>query len=142
VARVAAAKAEGVAAGRPDAWVLAADTTVVVDGAILGKAADAAEATRMLSALAGRGHRVLTGTCLLAPDGMSFRRIVDTTVIFRPLDADEIARYIASGEWDGKAGAYGAQGLAAAFITEIHGSYTNVVGLPLAEVAVDLKRVR
>jgi septum formation protein len=96
----------------------------------------------MLSALARRGHRVLTGTCLLAPDGMSFRRIVDTTVIFRPLDADEIARYIASGEWDGKAGAYGAQGLAAAFITEIHGSYTNVVGLPLAEVAVDLKRVR
>src|SRR5262245_21761012 len=86
VARVAAGKAETVAARHPDAFVLGADTTVVLDDAILGKAADAAEATRMLEGLAGRSHRVLTGTCLLVPDGTSARRIVETTVIFRPLD--------------------------------------------------------
>ena len=141
VARVAAGKAETVAAREPDAVVLGADTTVVLDDAILGKAADAAEATRMIEGLAGRSHRVLTGTCLLVPDGTSVRRVVETTVIFRPLDAVEIARYVASGEWEGKAGAYGAQGIAAAYILAIHGSYTNVIGLPLAEVAADLRRV-
>jgi septum formation protein len=114
---------------------------VVLDETILGKAADAAEATRMIESLAGRSHRVLTGTCLLIPDGTSVRRIAETTVIFRPLDAAEIARYVASGEWEGKAGAYGAQGIAAAYITSIHGSYSNVIGLPLAEIAADLRRV-
>jgi septum formation protein len=141
VARVAAGKAEAVAARHPDAIVLGADTTVVLGDAILAKAADGAEATRMLEALAGKEHRVLTGTCLLLPDGTSVRRVVETTVIFRPLDAAEIARYVASGEWEGKAGAYGAQGLAAAFILAIHGSYTSVIGLPLAEIAADLGRV-
>jgi len=141
VARVAAGKAEAIAARHPDALVLGADTTVVLDETILGKAADAAEATRMIESLAGRSHRVLTGTCLLIPDGTSVRRIAETTVIFRPLDAAEIARYVASGEWEGKAGAYGAQGIAAAYITSIHGSYSNVIGLPLAEIAADLRRV-
>lgn len=139
VARVAADKAR-VARGRaPGAWIVAADTTVTVDGDILGKPEDPAEARRMLVRLAGRSHRVLTGTIVVSPDGRERTRVVETEVVFRPLGEREVERYVASGEWEGKAGGYGAQGVAAGFITEIHGSYTNVVGLPLAEIAVDLE---
>ena len=139
VRRVAQAKAEAAHALRPDAWVLAADTTVVVDDEILGKPADGADAARMLERLSGRRHLVLTATCLLRPGEPTVRRLVATEVAMRALDAAEIDRYVASGEWHGKAGGYGAQGRAAAFIREINGSYTNVVGLPLAEIYLDLK---
>jgi septum formation protein len=137
-ARVAGDKARVARARVADAWILAADTTVVLDGDVLGKPDDAAHAARMLAALAGRAHQVMTAVCLERPDGRAARRVVVTDVIMRPLSAVEIARHTAAEEWRGKAGGYAAQGLAAAFITEIHGSYTNVVGLPLAEVALDL----
>lgn len=141
VARVAGAKAAAGRRARPDAWVLAADTTVVVGGAILGKADGPAEAARMLARLAGRRHLVMTATVLAGPNAEETRRLVETEVDFRALDAAEIDSYVAGGEWHGKAGAYAAQGQAAAFITAIHGSYTNVVGLPLAETLADLARL-
>jgi septum formation protein len=139
VARVAADKA-AVAVGRhPAVRIVAADTTVAVDGDILGKPEDDADARRMLERLGGRRHQVLTGTQVIDPAGRVSARVVETGVVFRALGAGAIDRYVASREWDGKAGAYGAQGLAAAFITEIHGSFTSVIGLPLAEIAIDLE---
>jgi len=143
-ARVAGAKAAAGRRARPDAWVLAADTIVVlavVGEAILGKPEGPADAARMLARLAGRRHVVMTATCLVDPAGAETRRLVETEVDFRPLGAAEIDSYVAGGEWQGKAGAYAAQGQAAAFITAIRGSYTNVVGLPLAETLADLVRL-
>ncbi|MBX3663189.1 MAG: septum formation inhibitor Maf [Burkholderiales bacterium] len=119
--------------------VLAADTTVVLDDAILGKPADAADAARMLGLLSGRAHRVLTAVAVargLAID----TRLSESQVWFRALAADEIRRYVASGEPNDKAGAYAVQGRAAAFITRIEGSYSGIMGLPLAETA-DLLRI-
>lgn len=142
VARVADAKARAVVARRPEAWVLAADTTVVMGDDILGKPEDAAEARAMLVKLAGHRHLVLTATCLLRPGEEPHKRLVATEVAMRALDDGEIDGYVRSGEWQGRAGGYAAQGLAAAFIREIHGSYTSVVGLPLAEVALDLAALR
>jgi septum formation protein len=139
-ARVAAAKADAARRLHPEAWVLAADTVVVAGAAILGKPADAADASRMLAELAGREHTVLTATVLDGPGGR-FAEVARTGVVFRPLDAAEIASYVAGGEWRGKAGGYAAQGQAAAFITAIRGSYTNVVGLPLAETLALLARL-
>lgn len=127
--RMAMSKARAVipkAGGRP---VLAADTVVVVDGDILGKPADPADATRMLTRLAGRTHEVLTAVTLGA-----HTVVARTTVEFAPLSAAEIASYVASGEPMDKAGAYGIQGLASRFISRIEGSYSNVVGLPVALV--------
>jgi nucleoside triphosphate pyrophosphatase len=138
VARLAEAKAEWARARRPDAWILGADTEVVLGDEILGKPSDEADAARMLAALAGRRHLVLTATCLLRPGAEPLKRLVATEVAMRALAASEVARYVAGGEWRGKAGGYAAQGAAAAFIREIHGSFTNVVGLPLAELALDL----
>lgn len=143
VARVAGDKATAAAARRPDAWVLAADTIVVLEGDVLGKAQDAAEATRMVARLAGRTHRVMTATCLLPPAGHAGparRFTVTTEVEMRPLAPAEVAAYVQSGEWQGKAGAYAAQGIAAAFVSAVRGSFTNVVGLPLSEVLVELAR--
>jgi septum formation protein len=140
VARVALAKAKAAAAASPGAWVLAADTTVVIGMTILGKAADEKEATAMLKRLSGRTHQVLTATYLLGPDGKGSQNLVTTDVVMRPLLEPEIAAYVACGEWRGKAGAYAVQGIASAFIVVIRGSYTNVVGLPLAEVVSDLTR--
>jgi septum formation protein len=132
--RVAAAKADRVAAGVPDRWVLAADTVVAMDGAILGKAGSAGEAAAMLGALSGRAHRVITAFCLRGPGGVRIDRDVETEVSFRMLGAGEIAAYVAAGEWRDKAGAYAVQGMAAAMVREVRGSITNVIGLPLAEV--------
>ena len=132
VRRVAIAKARAVGP-RPDEFVLAADTTVVVDGVILGKPSDGADAVRMLTLLAGRAHEVLTGVCLLRPAGVDVR-VAATRVEFLPMSADEIAWYVASGEPADKAGAYGIQGRAARFVSRIDGSYSNVVGLPVAVV--------
>jgi nucleoside triphosphate pyrophosphatase len=136
VVRLARAKAMAIAARRPDAWVLGADTTVEVDGVLLGKPADDGEAAAMLARLAGREHRVTTGFALVAPGGTP--RVVEfvrTRVVFRPLDEHAIRAYVASREPDGKAGGYAIQGLGAGLIERIDGSFTNVMGLPLTEVA-------
>jgi len=157
VRRVAAAKADAVA-GAADAdggpaghrtqtaadaagderWVLAADTIVEIDGDILGKAADDAEATAMLRRLRGRSHRVTTAVALRGP-GVAADRMVSSDVLMIDASDDLIAEYVASGEWQGKAGAYAVQGIGAALVVAVHGSITNVIGLPLAEV-VDLLR--
>lgn len=132
--RLAAAKAAAVAARRPDRWILAADTLVVLDATILGKPHDDAEAASMLRRLAGRTHRVVTGVhlCLGASPGLS--AISWSTVRFAPMTQEEIAWYVATGEPRDKAGAYGIQGLGARFIEGITGSYTNVMGLPARDV--------
>ncbi len=114
--------------------VLAADTTVVCDDEILGKPANAADAARMLGLLAGRSHRVLTAVAVAA-EGRLETRVSESQVWFRMLDAAEIRRYVATGEPGDKAGAYAVQGHAAAFITRIDGSYSGIMGLPLAETA-------
>lgn len=131
-ARLAVGKAEAVAARAPDAVVLAADTVVAVGRRFLEKAADEAEATRFLKLLSGRGHRVLTGVAVAAK-GRTSVRVVETRVSFKVLSDAEIAAYVASGEWRGKAGAYGIQGRAGAFVTRLVGSYPAVMGLPLYE---------
>ena len=143
VRRVANAKACGVLArshGRP---VVAADTVVVLDGHILGKPADAADARRMLEMLSGRRHEVLTAVSvsLGGPDDAcpAAGGIERTTVEFASLSDGEITQYVASGEPMDKAGAYAIQGLASRFVTRIEGSYANVVGLPVALVYKLLK---
>jgi septum formation protein len=111
--------------------VLGADTTVVVDGEILGKPADDADVARMLRRLSGRRHEVLTGVSLRR-GAYEMGRVETTAVEFAPLSDEHIAWYVASGEGRDKAGAYAIQGLASRFIPRIDGSYSNVVGLPLA----------
>jgi len=138
--RLASEKAAATAGRAPDRWVLAADTVVEVDGIMLGKPDDSASAAAMLAQLSGRTHRVVTGYAIRGPDGTSTARAVTTEVDFRELAADEIDGYVASGEWRGKAGGYAAQGIAAAFVSAVRGSFTNVIGLPLAEVLIDLER--
>jgi septum formation protein len=133
--RLAREKAELVARRHPDAYVLAADTVVACGRRILPKPADEATARRCLELLSGRRHRVHSGLALATPDGRLALRHVDTPVAFKRLSADEIAGYLASGEWCGKAGGYAIQGRAAALIRFISGSYSNVVGLPLFETA-------
>ncbi|WP_420416311.1 Maf family protein [Pacificispira sp.] len=113
--------------------ILAADTVVAVGRRILPKAEDAETARRCLSRLSGRRHIVYGGIALIGPDGRVRSRVVETAVVFKRLEAAEIDAYIASGEWDGKAGGYAIQGRAAALIRRIGGSYTNVVGLCLHE---------
>jgi septum formation protein len=133
VRRLAEAKARAVAAQRPEAAVLGADTVVVVDGRMLGKPQDADEAATMLRALGGREHEVVTGVALVGPSGT--RVEVDRTrVRVSKLSQTEIAWYVATGEPLDKAGAYAIQGLASRFIEAIEGSYSNVVGLPIALV--------
>ena len=132
--RLAREKAQAVAAAEPDAFVLAADTVVACGRRILPKTLDRAEAERCLRLLSGRTHRVYTGLCL-AGDGRFSCRVVTTKVGIKRLSETEIAAYLDSGEWDGKAGGYAIQGLAAAFVREISGSYSSVVGLPLYETA-------
>lgn len=114
--------------------VLAADTTVVCDDRILGKPADAADAERLLGLLAGRAHRVLTAVAVATGD-MPDTRVSESRVWFRAMTSEEIRRYVATGEPTDKAGAYAVQGRAAAFITRIEGSYSGIMGLPLAETA-------
>jgi septum formation protein len=117
-----------------DIVILAADTTVVVDGEILGKPIDDGDAERMLRLLSGRAHEVLTGISLRR-DGQEAGRVLTTIVRFKALSDAEISWYVRSGEGRDKAGAYAIQGLASRFIPDIEGSYANVVGLPVAEVA-------
>ncbi len=137
VERMAREKAAAIPAG-PDELVLAADTEVSVGRRILGKPSSEAEAVEFLLLLSGRRHRVTTAVCLRRSERV-WLRLVETRVRFKRLSDAEISAYVRSGEWRGKAGGYAIQGLAAAFIPEIHGSYTNVVGLPLPETAALLQ---
>jgi septum formation protein len=130
VLRLAVEKARAVE-HRAGEFVLAADTTVVVDAAILGKPADDADARRMLRWLAGRAHDVLTGVCVSHGEAVD-ARVDETRVDLLPMSEAEIAWYVASGEPMDKAGAYGIQGRISRFVSRIDGSYTNVVGLPVA----------
>lgn len=136
--RLARTKAETLAARSPDALVLAADTVVSVGRRLLEKAADEAEAERFLRLLSGRNHRVHTGVAIAA-DGRVSARVVETRVAFKTLSDAEIAAYLASGDWRGKAGAYGIQGPAGAFVRRIVGSHPAVMGLPLYETVALLR---
>ena len=134
VERLAIEKAQAVLALRPGARVLGADTTVTIDGEILGKPVDEADALRMLRLLNGRPHEVLTGVALISASGV--RSAVDTTrVWFAPMTDEDISWYVATGEPVDRAGAYAIQGFASRFIPRIEGSYSNVVGLPVALVS-------
>jgi septum formation protein len=131
--RLARAKAHAVA--EPASYVLAADTVVAAGRRILPKAETAEQARRCLALLSGRRHRVATAVVLLAPDGRRGERLVQSVVGFARLTERQVAAYLASGEWQDKAGGYAVQGRAAAFIRFLSGSYSNVVGLPLFETA-------
>ncbi|MBS1108608.1 MAG: septum formation inhibitor Maf [Anaeromyxobacteraceae bacterium] len=131
LAHAKALAARGAADGRP---VLAADTIVLVDDALLGKPRDADEARAMLRRLSGCWHEVLTGVALALPDGRVLEALARTAVRFAALDEEEIERYTAGSEPYDKAGGYALQGTAAWFVEEVRGSVTNVVGLPLEEV--------
>jgi septum formation protein len=131
--RLARAKAASV--GVPASHVLAADTVVSVGRRILPKTETEDQARRCLALLSGRRHRVVTAVVLMAPDGRRGERIVQSVVGLARLTERQVAAYLASGEWQGKAGGYAIQGRAAAFIAFLSGSYSNVVGLPLFETA-------
>ncbi len=142
--RASAAKADACAGGLPaelrDAVILAADTIVCIDGDILGKPRDAAHAVEMLLRLAGREHRVITGCSLRGPD-VREDFATASQVVFIPFDYRTAQAYVAGGEPMDKAGAYAVQGTGACLVAEVHGSWTNVVGLPLAEVTAALLRL-
>jgi septum formation protein len=138
--RLSSEKAHAIAAklaGRP---VLGADTIVVIDDVVLGKPADAEDARAMLQQLANRAHKVVTAYQLVFGDIVR-GRAVETEVRFRALSPAEVEGYVGSREWEGKAGGYAIQGIAGAFVRAVHGSYTNVVGLPLCEVLEDLAAI-
>lgn len=137
--RLAEAKAAAVVERHGGAFILAADTVVACGRRILPKAETQGQALACLRLLSGRRHRVLGGVCVISPDGRRSRRLVTTTVTFKSLTNPDIAAYLASGEWQGKAGGYAIQGRAAAFVRFLSGSYSNVVGLPLFETAAMLK---
>lgn len=140
VRRLAGLKAETLPLPEVDSVVVAADTTVVVAGRILGKPVDAEDARAMLETLSGREHSVLTGVAVRWRE--ETRSAVEATrVSFLPMSADEIAWYVSSGEPDDKAGAYAVQGLAGRFVDRIDGSYSNVVGLPVARVYLMLSEM-
>ena len=139
VLRMAREKAAAVATRHPKRAVLAADTTVVVDGGTLGKPADRSEGRAMLSLLSGRSHEVMSAICLLGP-GQQHSEFVVTAVEFGKISDSLCEAYLDTAEpWD-KAGDYGIQGLGAVFVKSIRGSYSNVVGLPLHETFTMLRR--
>lgn len=131
--RLARGKAMAGAAAAPGAYVLAADTVVALGRRVMGKPLDAGQARHWLQLMSGRAHRVLSGVAVVVPDGRVAARVGEARIIFKRLTPGEIDAYLASGEWEGKAGGYGVQGRAGAFVTSLQGSYTAVVGLPLYE---------
>jgi septum formation protein len=142
VLRLSEEKALAVAGTHPGCRVLGADTIVVVAGEILGKPGSAAEARAMLEKLSGREHEVFTGFSIAGPGkGLPLRRVVESKVLFREITDGEMDWYTGTEEPYDKAGAYAVQGVAAVFIREIHGSYTNVMGLPLCEVVEALREI-
>jgi len=141
VARLSREKATAVAQQHPSDWIIAADTTVLLGDELLEKPADADDAKRMLATIAGKTHIVYTGVTLLnAERNWRETRVAESEVRMAQLDAREIAWYVATGEPLDKAGAYAVQGIGAMFIDSIHGSYTNVVGLPLATLFAMLRK--
>jgi septum formation protein len=141
VERIAREKAEAAHAAtrhdlaRASAHILAADTIVAIGSRILPKTELAEEAAHCLRLLSGRTHRVYTSVVVMLPNGRQSQRLVEARVRFKRLSFDEIDAYLASGEWQGKAGGYAVQGIAGAFVTRLIGSYTAIVGLPLYETA-------
>ena len=133
--RLAAVKAAEVAAAHAESYVLGADTVVAVGRRVLPKAETDAEVRGCLELLSGRAHRVLTGLCVIGPDGRRANRLVESRLHFKRLTAIEIEAYVACGEGLGKAGGYAIQGRAGAFVIALQGSYSGVVGLPLYEAA-------
>jgi len=133
VERRAQGKARSVAGAAGGRLILGVDTEVVLAGRIYGKPGDAAEAEAMLEALSGRTHEVVSGLCLVTPGWEEVRHEV-TRVAFRELTPRELGLYVASGEWEGRAGGYAIQGLGAALVERIEGDYLNVVGLPAAQL--------
>jgi septum formation protein len=137
--RLAREKAEAVAANEPDALVLAADTVVAVGRRILPKVEDEATLRACMRLLSGRRHRVLTGVALAIPGHGTRERLVETMIAIKRLSPEEIEHYTSHGEWRGKAGGYALQGYGEVYVRHIAGSYSNVVGLPLAETRMLLK---
>ena len=137
--RLAREKAQAIAALEPDALVLAADTVVAVGRRILPKVEDEATLRACMTLLSGRRHRVLTGVALAAPGGAVRTRLGETMIAMKRLSAEEIEYYASHGEWRGKAGGYALQGYGEVYVRHIAGSYSNVVGLPLAETRLLLK---
>lgn len=137
--RLSREKAETMAAHYPQSHVLGADTIVVIDGEVLGKPKDRADAARMLHRLSGRGHEVITAVSLVAPGAPTETHASTTKVNFRELTEQEIQQYVASGEPMDKAGSYAIQGGASLWAYRMEGEYSNVVGLPLSLVTEMLK---
>jgi septum formation protein len=137
--RLAEEKALAVAASQPDALVLAADTVVAVGRRILPKVEDESTLRRCMGLLSGRRHRVLTGVALAAPGQKLRSRVVETAIAMKRLSPEEIDFYASHGEWRGKAGGYALQGYGEVYVRHLAGSYSNVVGLPLAETRQLLK---
>jgi len=136
VARISYEKANKVGQHFPDKWVIAADTIVVLQGKVLGKPKNERDAFNMLRTLRGKWHKVITGYCVLnLLKNVVYRDIVETKVFLRHMTDDEITRYIKTSEPMGKAGSYAVQGKGGYMVKEIKGSYTNVVGLPICEIA-------
>jgi septum formation protein len=137
--RLAREKAEAIAANEPDALVLAADTVVAVGRRILPKVEDEETLRACMKLLSGRRHRVLTGVALAAPGAGIRERLVETMIAMKRLSEEEVDYYASHGEWRGKAGGYALQGYGEVYVRHIAGSYSNVVGLPLAETRLMLK---
>ena len=137
--RLAIEKAEAVAAREPDSMVLAADTVVAVGRRILPKVDDEETLRACMALLSGRRHRVMTGVALAAPGQKLRTRLVETMIAMKRLSREEVDFYASHGEWRGKAGGYALQGYGEVYVRHIAGSYSNVVGLPLAETRLFLK---
>ncbi|MFZ9856876.1 MAG: Maf family protein [Roseiflexaceae bacterium] len=131
-----------VSMAHPESLVLAADTIVVIDGQVLNKPVDSADAHRMLRMLSGRTHQVYTGVALFAPQQRPLFHVCVSHVTMQSLTDDQIAAYVATGESLDKAGAYGIQGMAGTLVTAVDGSFTNVVGLPLLDTVRLLSHVQ
>lgn len=143
VRRLSYNKAMAIALKHQNAWVLGADTIVVIDGVILGKPQNKTQAKKMLRKLSGREHKVFTGfTIANIASGICTTKVVQSTVRFKTISPDEMNWYIACDEPYDKAGGYAIQGKGAYFIQSIRGSYTNVIGLPLCEVLEILKKIK
>ena len=142
VLRLSKEKSSAVSRNNPDAWVLGADTVVIIVGEVIGKPGTQNEARAMLARLSGREHQVITGFTIVNKSAdVMITDAVESFVIFKEISEDEMNWYVKTKEPYDKAGGYAVQGMAAFFIREIRGSYTNVVGLPLTEVVTALKRV-
>jgi septum formation protein len=129
--RLAQGKAAKIAATHKDAFIIAADSVVAVGRRILDKPRDENDARKALQLMSGRRHKVYGGICIVAPDGRQKTHLCETAVSFRRMSEKEINDYVAGGEWEGKAGSYAIQGMAAAYIKFVSGSYSNVIGLSL-----------